>query len=120
MLACLGDQVFEVFQRPELGMDRGVAPFGGPDGPGAAGIAPAADFGLLFGPLRSVTPIGWMGGRYSTSNPIDATYGNSFSTSANVPCFPGSEAAERGNISYQVEKRARSRSTLNLERASPS
>src|SRR6201994_3967043 len=52
-----------------------------------------------------------MGGMYNTSNPIEATYGNSFSTSAKVPCLPSSEEAERGNISYQVENRARSRST---------
>ena len=32
--------------------------------------------------------------------------------SRNVPCRPGSAAAERGNISYQAPKRARSRSTM--------
>ena len=58
---------------------------------------------VLFGPLRRSRPIGWIGGKYSTSKPRRATYGSSASTSAKVPCRAGSFEAERGNSSYQVE-----------------
>ena len=61
-------------------------------------------------PLRLMRPIGWIGGKYSTSKPISARYGNLSATSRNVPCLPGSAAAERGNISYQVLNSARLRS----------
>ncbi len=45
--------------------------------PGSAGRAVVT----LFGPLRCVVPIGWIGGRYSTSKPIAATYGSRSTTS---------------------------------------
>src|SRR5690348_7913205 len=74
-----------------------------------ASSAPAC--GELFLPFRKLRPIGCMGGRYRTSNPIDATYGSQDSQSRRVPGRLGSGEVERGNNSYQVEKRAFSRST---------
>ena len=110
-LAGLRDQAPEILERAEL---RDGSPCGRPmQPPMAQGLpaSPSAAFGLLLGPLRSVMPIGWMGGRYSTSKPIAEISGSRASTSANVPCCPELCPAERGNSSYQVEKRARSRST---------
>src|SRR5437588_12226851 len=75
--------------------------------PGSVGSASVE----LFLPLRWVTPMGWIGGRYSTSKPAPATYGRRRSTSASVPWRPGSSDAEHGNVSYQALKRARGRST---------
>ena len=37
--------------------------------PGSPGFAPVT----LFRPLRFVSPIGWMGGMYRTSNPMPET-----------------------------------------------
>ena len=42
--------------------------------PGSSGPPPI----VLFGPLRNVRPIGWIGGRYTTSNPIAAIAANRF------------------------------------------
>ena len=39
---------------------------------------------VLFGPLRKAWPIGWIGGRYSTSKPIAAMSGSRRAASANV------------------------------------
>src|SRR5665213_1234673 len=69
-------------------------------------------FSALFFPLRKEWPMGWIGGRYSTSKFIEAIYGSHPSTSLNVPCAPGVNEQERGKISYQAEKPARSRPTL--------
>lgn len=71
---------------------------------------------VLLGPLRKVDPIGWIGGRYTTSNPIAAMAGSRSAAVRKVPLTgaePGSTTApsERGNISYQEPKRARLRST---------
>src|SRR5579864_7172867 len=74
--------------------------------PGSSGAATSA----LLRPLRLVRPIGWIGGKYSTSNPISATSARRASQSANVPCSPP-DAAERGNISYHALKRANGGST---------
>src|SRR5207244_12335790 len=52
-----------------------------------------------------------MGARYTTSNPRSAIRGSSAHASAKLPLRPGSGPADRGNISYQAPKRARSRST---------
>ena len=65
---------------------------------------------VLFLPLRAVRPIGWMGGRYTTSNPSSPTYGSILSASRKVPCRFGSVEVERGKNSYQELKTARSRS----------
>jgi len=88
--------------------------------PSAAPIAhglptsPGPAAGVLFLPLRFSRPIGWMGGRYTTSNPIAAMASKRSSRSAKVPCFPGSGEAERGKSSYHVLNRARSRSTTTV------
>ena len=66
----------------------------------------------LFRPLRKLRPIGWIGGRYSTSNPMALTYGRRAAASSNVALRLGSVPAERGNISYHAPNRARSRSTV--------
>jgi hypothetical protein len=73
----------------------------------------------LFFPLRFSRPMGWMGGRYSTSKPIAAIASRRSSTSSNVPCLFGVGEQERGKSSYHVEKRARSRSTCTA-RSGPS
>src|SRR5215469_8295470 len=67
--------------------------------------------GLLFGPLRNMRPMGWIGGRYTTLKPIPAMEGSQRSQSANVPCAPGFAAVERGKNSYHELKRARTGST---------
>jgi hypothetical protein len=41
---------------------------------------------VLFGPLRFTLPIGWIGGRYTTSNPMSATAGRRSAAVRNVPC----------------------------------
>ncbi len=70
---------------------------------------------VLFGPFRLILPMGWMGGRYTTSNPIAATRGSSAAAVAKVPCrgVPSSfqPPVERGKNSYQEPNSARSRST---------
>jgi hypothetical protein len=71
----------------------------------------AAASRVLFGPLRNERPIGWTGGRYSTSNPSPATYGRRSMTSASVPWRAVPSTVERGNSSYHALKRARSGST---------
>ena len=58
----------------------------------------------LLRPLRFVCPIGWIGGRYTTSKPSSASCGSTRSTPAKPP-------HERGKSSYQTPKRASSTST---------
>ena len=69
----------------------------------------------LLRPLRCTLPIGWIGGRYTTSNPILAMRGSALAAVANVPCtglpFLSQPPVDRGNISYQALKRASGRST---------
>ena len=102
-LARLREQSPEVLESPELGDEWTCAHLPRRRWPRDCRDRLATDFGLLFGPLRSVTPIGWMGGRYSTSKPIAEISGSSASTSAKVPCLPGVRPADRGNSSYHVE-----------------
>src|SRR5918995_2040028 len=59
---------------------------------------------VLFFPFRFVLPIGWTGGRYTTSKPSPASCGSTLSTPLNPP-------HERGKSSYQEPNAARSRST---------
>src|SRR5438477_297267 len=75
--------------------------------PGSPGWAVSA----LLRPLRWARPTGWIGGRYTTSNPIAAARSSCASASLNVPCRP-SPPLERGKNSYQAAKRARSRSAI--------
>jgi hypothetical protein len=56
------DEVVEVGERPELGMDRGVASLRAADRPRLPG-SPGPAASVLFGPFRCERPIGWMGGR---------------------------------------------------------
>src|SRR5580765_8630541 len=77
--------------------------------PGSFGLALAE----LFFPFRCVTPMGWIGGRYKTSNPMEAMYGRRSSQSLNVPCPPLLEH-DLGNISYQALNLAFSRSTTTM------
>ena len=69
-------------------------------------------------PLRKADPIGWMGGRYTTSKPISAMASSRGTAVRSVPetgsrrpmgsiCTP----SDRGKNSYQEPYRARSRST---------
>ena len=39
----------------------------------------------MFLPLRWAMPIGWIGGKYSTSKPMSRTYGNFRMTSSKLP-----------------------------------
>ena len=80
-------------------------PAGAADGVRAARIVRAGDR-LLFGPLRLVVPIGWIGVMYSVSKPIAAIAGRRASASRNVALRVGSVPCERGKISYQAAKRA--------------
>src|SRR5437899_95240 len=59
-----------------------------PSGPPMAHGLPTSSgpaVSVLFLPLRAVRPIGWMGGRYTTSNPSSPTYGRILSASRTVP-----------------------------------
>src|ERR1700751_3286989 len=71
--------------------------------------------GELLRPLRCPLPIGWIGGRYTTSKPISAIRGSSAAAVPKVPCTGLPSAphppVERGNISYHEPKRASGRST---------
>src|SRR3989442_9363478 len=60
---------------------------------------------VLSRPLRAVCPIGWIGGRYTTSKPISATARKRLAAPSKPP-------SERGNSSYHAPYSARRRSTL--------
>ena len=81
--------------------------------PIAHGLPTSSGSGVseLFLPFRNVWPIGWMGGRYTTSKPSPAIRASACDAVVNVPCLPV-ESVERGNSSYHAAKRARSRSTM--------
>ena len=82
-------EVVEVLERPEGRLDRGVAAGGTADGVGLPGsFGPAAS--VLFGPLRLVIPIGWIGVRYRTSKPMARMAGSRRSASRNVALRFGS------------------------------
>ena len=69
----------------------------------------------LLRPLRCTLPIGWIGGRYTTSKPILAMRGSASAAVANVPCtglpLASQPPVDRGNISYHELNRASGRST---------
>ena len=56
-----GDEMVEVREGAELGMDGFVAAFCRADGPGAAFVVGRGGDGVV-GPLRKAVPMGWMGG----------------------------------------------------------
>ena len=62
----------------------------------------------LFRPLRFVAPIGWIGGRYTTSKPSSASCGSDALDAAKPP-------HERGKSSYHAPKRASSRVDVDAE-----
>src|SRR3954451_21805784 len=74
---------------------------------------------VLLGPLRLTSPIGWIGGRYTMSNPMAATASSRFAAVANVPLTAAPVSAsydapsDRGKNSYQFENSARTRSAYN-------
>ena len=76
--------------------------------------SPSTHETALLRPLRDVMPMGWMGGKYSTSNPMPAMYGSHFSQSLKVPWRSGIGEHERGNTSYQALNRAFFRSAVAL------
>ncbi len=118
----LRQQVLEVVERPELRMDRGVPTGLRSDRPRAPRIVGSGRRGVVRALPAWCRPIGWIGGRYSTSNPSSAMSGTSAATSRSVPCRPGSGDAERGKSSYQAPWRARSRAatiTSSCEAAAP-
>ena len=67
---------------------------------------------MLFGPFRFVKPMGWIGGRYRTSNPSFLSSGSLAMQSLKVPCLPGTRPWERGNISYHAANSADFLSTV--------
>ena len=71
--------------------------------------------GELLRPLRCTLPIGWIGGRYTTSKPMSAMRAERAAAVVKVPCTGLPSASqppvERGNISYHALKRASGRST---------
>ena len=99
------------FSVPSAGWIALCPPSSAPIAHGLPGSS-AAGTSVLLRPLRLTRPIGWIGGKYRTSKPSAAMRGSRASQSENVPCpLPGGPH-ERGNISYQLEKRARSGSTM--------
>ena len=62
----------EVVDGAEVGVHGVVAALGGADGPRAAGVVGPAS-SVLLRPFRWVVPMGWIGGRYTTSKPRSAT-----------------------------------------------
>src|SRR5438477_2550467 len=64
----------------------------------------------LLRPLRFVLPMGWTGGKYTTSKPSSLSFGSTVRTPANPP-------HERGKSSYHAPKRASSRSTSTVYEA---
>ena len=94
---------------PSLGCTASWPPFSLPIAQGdPTSLGPAVT--ELLRPLRCTLPIGWIGGRYTTSNPILAMRGSALAAVANVPCtglpFLSQPPVDRGNISYQALKRA--------------
>src|SRR5450759_3159291 len=71
----------------------------------------------LLRPLRLVVPMGWLGGRYTTSKPISAIAGSRSAAVCRVPevhllvRLLYSAPSERGKNSYHEPYSARSRST---------
>ena len=109
------DERVEVGEGAQLGV-HGVVPARlDPTAHGEPGSSKPA-IGALSRPLRRLSPIGWMGGRQTTSKPMAATASRRFAAVRSVPaCTEPSDCrtapSDRGNISYQAPTSARSRST---------
>ncbi len=109
------DEVAEILVGAQIGVDGVVATLVRPDRPGGPDVVgPATN--ALFGPFRLILPIGWIGGRYTTSNPMAAMRGRSAAAVAKVPCrgVPSSfqPPVERGKNSYHEPNSARRRSAI--------
>gem|GEM_PF-6483356 len=70
--------------------------------------SPGSARGVLLRPFRPVRPMGWTGGRYTTSKPSEAMSGSAAAAVAKVPCWPA-VPVERGKNSYQAPAKARGR-----------
>src|SRR5579875_1835604 len=113
-LVCPGHERVEVRQGAQVRVNR-VMPAGRrADGdPGSPGSAVSE----LLAPLRPVLPIGWTGGRYTTSKPIAAMASSLRAAVRSVPETgrrPGPPVfapSDRGKNSYHAPYRARSRCT---------
>ena len=79
----------KIVERSQLRMNCFVPPSAEPIPHGLPTSSGLRTVSALFFPLRNAVPTGWMGGRYSTSNPIEATYGKCSIRSRSVPCLPG-------------------------------
>jgi hypothetical protein len=79
-----GDQPAEVFAAAQLRVDRIVAAFGAADRVGLPG-SPGSACRALLRPLRCCMPMGWIGGKYSTSKPMSRIIGRRACTSLKVP-----------------------------------
>src|SRR5437867_9262129 len=77
------DELLEVGEGAQRRVDGVVAALGRADRPRGADVArPGVQ--AVVGPLRLTRPIGWIGGRYSTSKPIAATPGSRLAAVAKV------------------------------------
>ena len=111
------DEAIEVVERAEPGLDRRVAARLAADRPRAAGIVRARRRACCCGPCGSCGRSGGSAagrGRRSPSPRCRAAAPRPRRTCA---LRVGSVPAERGNISYQAPKRARSRSTVTSQHA---
>ena len=106
----------EVVDCPEAGFDGGVPALGAADRPRTARIARLAASASCRGPCGAPgRSDGWAADR-ARRNPRSAIAGRRAAASRNVALRVGSGPSERGNISYQVLNRARSRSTITRRR----
>jgi hypothetical protein len=67
---------------------------------------------VLLTPLRLTRPMGWMGGKYSTSKPMRACRAAAPRRRERCRDGPAPNALERGNSSYQLLNCARLRSAI--------
>ncbi len=100
---------------PRSGCTASCPPSSDPMAQGEPG-SPGCGSSVLLRPLRLRRPIGWIGGRYSTSKPIAATAGSRFVAVRKVPLLivpslSRRAPSDRGKNSYQAPTPARSRST---------
>ena len=106
-LAGARHEAVEVVERAELGVHRLVPTLGPADRPRAARDRRAPPTSALLRPLRFVVPIGWIGGRYTTSKPRSAISGSTARTPSNPP-------NDRGKSSYHAPNAARAGSTTTV------
>ncbi len=86
---------------PSCGWMASWPPSGEPMAQGTPTSSRPADR-VLFGPLRKVVPMGWIGGRYTTSKPIAAIPSSRFAAVRKVPWGCAGVPSERGKNSYHA------------------